>query len=175
MSLLSVIPASISFTFHLECFSNHKIMVLSCLTPSNYSLYIQDKAWQLSCNIKSSTDFSISQRPSLNTSHAEPVTDSENKEKFCPNFTFCTYSSFYWNDLLNPSNPYSTFRSQPAQMSFPPEATSDFQNKFWVSFLCSHNILCLTHITPMESASLSLCLSRESLRSGIVSSTLTHP
>ena len=45
----------------------------------------------------------------------------------------------------------------------------------WVSLLCSHNILCLTHITPMESASLSLCLSQESLRSGIVSSTLTHP
>ena len=45
----------------------------------------------------------------------------------------------------------------------------------WVSLLCSHNILCLTHITPMESASSSLCLSRESLQSGIVSSTLTHP
>lgn len=104
-------------------------MVLSCLTPSNYSLYIQDKVWQLSCNIKSSTEFSISQHSSLNTSHVEPVTDSENKEKFCPNFTFCTYSSFYWNDLLNPSNLYSTFRSQPAQMAFPPDATSDFQNR----------------------------------------------
>lgn len=114
--------------------------------------------------------------------HTDILPNSESKQahRFCANFVFlCTLSP-----LLQPSspssppfNPYSTFRSQLAQISFPPEASPHFQNRSRCLFSAPLTPWDYYHHTPWK---LPLYLfvfpSRpESLKSGVVSGTLSQP